>query len=923
MAKGVKKIKYAGGKVYGKKCIPNKLLVVPPDEWIIFQVGEWFSGTTEEDKKKDLVWMRLTQDRKQIIAQIPSKTGYKYKFEKYNCGLTTFYIEASLSGKSDDKNEVGLYLRGWCEPKIINSAWSTSYKGNDIRKTHHFSYGDIIYLNLQTEGLNGYKNLIIDIYRRVSGIISSKDDQLIHVYTNVSVVNGEINLTLKNTSAWWGKITSKSSVEEFYVKVKNPETGEYITDGKDTAHARFLRIKKQQVTPQTLPPANTTPTTVQKPDPNVARIEPCKFTQIAITEPKQPNEEKAPEPIPIYKDGQKLQKVTNPKESIERKILFEFDSDQISTEGKKTLDNILKFLFEHKFSHVDLKGYACVIGKMDYNRTLSQKRADAVKKYFRENKLDVSRVRAIGYGEVNPTDDKKGRDNIRYKDEKQYKEARCVYINFEFYGHDAQTLIYETIAPSKNKNLTISVSEYETIQCFRETNKHTKTIRIVSPDAPEISKNADTVTFPVHSDLSSINIAPLQYIWPKWNLTPGKKLDSASPYFIHIHSCRYYSNQKNATVLVKAYPDVKWSFHFFLNLSNNLSVKWQNLSPAKHKEMQKLAGKIGAEARWKQTEIDWGVILEANWDKYGEEYKSNKEFTAKFENKIKAFYKVFASLKEFSKGVTGEVKGTVSKTRLGKKVPFKIYFDPPNLCLGAEWQLARGQKNKVLTQKIGTEMEFYFKAEPLISLGLNIDLLAGLVQVGVGVATAGTGNAAALQIFNGIRDWLEDDDHAVTLKMYIDLEITGTINGNSKINFNTESDASNGEAKLETVLKAELKAGIEVRGSVVVLIGEAYIEAEASIKGIASVTFGHGLYFENKSSEEKTIYYQPKLNFDGLRVKGVLKAKVGLYIKKGWFKGDRSANLADHKIDKNILSPFNVIEKLEELTGISSKITFK
>ncbi len=28
---------------------------------------------------------------------------------------------------------------------------------------------------------------------------------------------------------------------------------------------------------------------------------------------------------------------------------------------------------------------------------------------------------------------------------------------------------------------------------------------------------------------------------------------------------------------MNVFPDIKWDFHFFLNLSNDLSVKWQNL----------------------------------------------------------------------------------------------------------------------------------------------------------------------------------------------------------------------------------------------------------------------------------------------------------------------------------------------------------
>ncbi|HEX8016516.1 MAG TPA: hypothetical protein VF465_14900, partial [Flavobacterium sp.] len=63
-----------------------------------------------------------------------------------------------------------------------------------------------------------------------------------------------------------------------------------------------------------------------------------------------------------------------------------------------------------------------------------------------------------------------------------------------------------------------------------------------------------------------------------------------------------------------------------------------------------------------------------------------------------------------------------------------------------------------------------------------------------------------------------------------------------------------------------------------------------------------------------------KLSFDGLRVKGVIKAKIGLLIKKGIFKGDHDKELVDYKYDKNLFDPFDVIQEFEKITGLSSKV---
>ena len=62
---------------------------------------------------------------------------------------------------------------------------------------------------------------------------------------------------------------------------------------------------------------------------------------------------------------------------------------------------------------------------------------------------------------------------------------------------------------------------------------------------------------PIHSDLSAFNVAPLNYIWPKFNLLTMK--DSATSFNAYIHSCRYFSNDKNATVEVRVYPDIVWN----------------------------------------------------------------------------------------------------------------------------------------------------------------------------------------------------------------------------------------------------------------------------------------------------------------------------------------------------------------------------
>ena len=906
MAKGVKRIKWTGsGKVISNLSTPNKKVVIHPDQYVSFEVDLWYEGTPEADKKKTLTWILQDRKKKTIIVQAiqPAYAPKKISIPKALCGPFEYYIEASISGQRDLINQTGLIVRGDCPARIISSKWSTTNDGKDVRKDHFFNYGETVYLNLMTEGLNGHLNLSIDIFRH----LDYQTDPLVYRYTSVNVIDGEINLEIKSTNSWHPKLKGIKETEEFYIKVFDPANRIYIPDEKykDTVHARFLRINKKIVSQEIKPPKNLSPLKTGEPEKTKERFELCRFETISITENKKT-------PILVFDNGENLKKESNPKTRILKTIIFDFDKYDITPEGKTILNNVLQYLLGSQHSTIKIDGHACVIGKEQYNQKLSQQRSDAVKKTFVDGGLDASRIISVGHGEVNPTDDKQGRDNIKHKDEKEYIENRRVDITFDSFGHDAQTIIYETIAPSHDQDLTIDITEYQNKACFREKGKHKKNIKINSPEySIAIDKVTNKLDFPVKSNLETWNPAPIQYIWPKV---------FANEYNIDVHSCRYFSNDANTTVVVKAYPDIKWDFHFFLNLSNKLSVKWQKLSPEKHKEMQSKAGKIGAEKRWKQTEIDFGVALDAKWDKIeADKYKGHYDATLKYEKKIKQFYSVFASLKEFSKGVTEKTKGTVTKTRLGKNVPFEIYMDPPNFCLGAEWNLERGVIKEKETNEIGTAVEFYFKAEPLIALAINIDLLGGLVQLAVAATTAGAGNLAAMKIYNEVKDWLGNEDHNVSVKMYIDLELTSTINGFSKLKLNTASDKNDADAKLETVLKVELKAGIELKANVVIIIGEAYVNAEVSGKAVGSVTFGHQLLYE-KNSTATHIYYQPQLNFDGLKVTGVIKAKVGLLIKKGIFKGDHDKNLVDYKYDKNLFDPFNVIEEFEKVTGISSKV---
>lgn len=916
MVKGVKKIKWSGvGIVKGNLSTPNKKVVIAPDQQVFFEVEKWYEATPEADKKKNITWIFQDKKTKTIVLQktLPASNRYGIKIPKNLCGPFEYYLEASLSGKRDIINKTGLLISGDCPAKIVSSKWCTTNDGKDVRKEHFFNYGETVYLNLRTEGLNGNLNLSVDVFRK------SDDKEPIQRYTSVDVIDGEINLQIKNTLAWHTKLKGIKETEEFYVKVFDPTIKLYIPNDKnETKHASFLKINKKTVPQEIKPPTNMSPLKTGEPDKNAVRFDPCKFETISITEPTKTTL--------LFSKGKNLSNETNPKKLMVKTVLFDFNQSVLTPEAKTIISNVLQYVLGVQNLRIKIDGHACVIGREQYNQKLSQERSDAVKKAFTDSGLASDRIIAIGHGEVNPTDDKKGRDNIKYKDEEKNKENRRVDIMFETYGHDAQTILFETIAPSAKQDVTIDITEYQNTACHKEIGKHKKNIKIKSPEYPTIDKVADKLNFPINSSIDINNPMPLQYIWPRYNLTKiggaEKSIDSATNYFIDVHSCRYFSNDANHTIQIKAYPDIKWRLEFFINLTNDLSVKWANQSDYKLKELQSKAGKIGAERRWKQKEASIGFSLVAKWNND----KRNEELKHKYDTKFKKLYDVFNSLGALSDGITNKTKGAV-RSISPKGLPVSFVVKPPNLSFTGDWFLNHPKDNKLI---IGTDVKLTLQASPLIGLEMTIDLLGAAVFGAAGLVSAGAAAPNALELYKKIQTKLKhgidfgNDKVGVkaSVDIYMDLIITGTIKITSHFEFNTAGKAKDSDFKLavESKIGVQLNVGVKIKGEAVMAVIKVSAYFEASAVGKASVTFGHGIVYD-----EKGLYYKPKLGFDGLDIKYIVQVSMGLAMKIA---------KEDHTVDENeegkhtfaegdypgFIPAFDVIKELEELFDISANI---
>lgn len=83
-------------------------------------------------------------------------------------------------------------------------------------------------------------------------------------------------------------------------------------------------------------------------------------------------------------------------------IYFEYNSDIISDKSKAILDKIIETINTSDIKALRVEGHTDAAGDADYNKFLSQKRAEAVEKYLIKHGIKSLRLQSIGYGEEKP-----------------------------------------------------------------------------------------------------------------------------------------------------------------------------------------------------------------------------------------------------------------------------------------------------------------------------------------------------------------------------------------------------------------------------------------------------------------------------------------------------------------------------------------
>lgn len=110
-----------------------------------------------------------------------------------------------------------------------------------------------------------------------------------------------------------------------------------------------------------------------------------------------PEPQPEPEPMPEPEPEPEFEAVV-----LESDVTFAFDSAELRTAAESELNQVARTLRESPEVRVVIAGHTDSIGSAEYNRDLSQRRAESVSTYLQSRGIAGNRLRTIGYGEARP-----------------------------------------------------------------------------------------------------------------------------------------------------------------------------------------------------------------------------------------------------------------------------------------------------------------------------------------------------------------------------------------------------------------------------------------------------------------------------------------------------------------------------------------
>lgn len=154
---------------------------------------------------------------------------------------------------------------------------------------------------------------------------------------------------------------------------------------------------------------------------------------------KQYRKVKVVETVPAPVTTTTKKKLVKHTASMRSDTFFGLDSDQLIPQGIKALQETAAQIKQQAFiSHIKITGHTCDRGATDYNQTLSEKRALAVKNFFALQGIALKTMLTSGEGELNP----------KYPNDKESNRAKNRRVEIEFVTEIEQNVPLETQQPA-------------------------------------------------------------------------------------------------------------------------------------------------------------------------------------------------------------------------------------------------------------------------------------------------------------------------------------------------------------------------------------------------------------------------------------------------------------------------------------------
>ena len=83
-------------------------------------------------------------------------------------------------------------------------------------------------------------------------------------------------------------------------------------------------------------------------------------------------------------------------------VLFGFNKSELNAQAYRPMDNLIAILNKYQDTDLEIDGHTDNTGTEAYNKTLSEKRAQAVSQYLIGHNISSSRIKTVGYGESYP-----------------------------------------------------------------------------------------------------------------------------------------------------------------------------------------------------------------------------------------------------------------------------------------------------------------------------------------------------------------------------------------------------------------------------------------------------------------------------------------------------------------------------------------